>query len=70
MMYASSQSQADQILRHLQSGKHLTPIEALQRFGCFRLGARIYDLKGEGHEISTDIVRLPNGKRVASYRMA
>lgn len=63
-------SQEQRILNHLQSGKHLTPIEALNRFGCFRLGARIYELKQAGHSITSTLVELPNGKRVASYRLA
>jgi hypothetical protein len=63
-------SQEQQILNHLRSGKHLTPIEALNRFQCFRLGARIHELKQAGHPITSTMVELPNGKRVASYRMA
>lgn len=63
-------TQADQILNHLRSGKHITPLEALNRFGCFRLCARIYDLKKAGHEIESQMVTLPNGKQVASYRLA
>ncbi len=66
----STASQTDQILRHLRSGKHLTAIEALNRFNCFRLAARIKDLKDDGHAIDSQMVELPNGKKVASYRMA
>lgn len=62
-------SQGQQILDHLRSGKHLTAIEALNRFGCFRLAARIKDLKDDGHRIDAQMVELPNGKKVASYRM-
>lgn len=63
-------TQADKILMHLQAGKHLTAIEALNRFGCFRLAARIKDLKDDGHAIDSQMVELPNGKKVASYRMS
>lgn len=38
-------TQKDLILKHLLRGMSLTPLEALSRFGCFRLGARIYDLR-------------------------
>lgn len=62
-------SQGEQILMHLRAGKHLTAFEALQRFGCLRLAARIDDLKKEGHAIESQMVELPNGKRVASYRL-
>jgi helix-turn-helix protein len=63
-------TQADQILQHLRSGKHITPLEALNRFGCFRLGARIYDLKEAGHAIESRMVTLASGKKVASYHLA
>jgi hypothetical protein len=61
-------TQRDQILAHLRDGNSLTPLEALRRFGCFRLGARIWDLKQDGHDIRTELVDV-NGKRVAKYRM-
>lgn len=63
-------TQADQILAHLKSGETLTPLEALDKFGCFRLGARIWDLKREGHDIQTEFVEVGEGKRVAKYRLA
>lgn len=63
-------TQTEQILNHLLAGKHLTALEALQRFGCLRLAARIGDLKKEGHEIKSTRVELPNGKSVASYTIA
>jgi hypothetical protein len=45
-------SQLEDIRQHLLSGKTLTPIEALNKYGCFRLGARVYDLrKKEGLNI-------------------
>lgn len=62
-------SQIVQILNHLRAGKHLTALEALNRFGCLRLAARIDDLKKDGHDIKSQMVELPNGKRVASYRI-
>ena len=41
------------ILKHLQENKKINPLEALNLYGCFRLGARIYNLKQEGHNIET-----------------
>ena len=61
-------SQNKQILNHLESGKTITPIDALNLFGCFRLGARIHDLKSEGHDIKTEIKSV-NGKRFAEYSL-
>lgn len=46
-------SQCDQILSYLKDGHSITPIDALNLFGCFRLAARISDLKKRGNEIIT-----------------
>lgn len=61
-------SQNKQILNHLESGKSITPMDALNLFGCFRLGARIHDLKSEGYDIKTEI-KVVNGKRFAEYSL-
>jgi hypothetical protein len=50
----------------LMNGRSLTTLEALNMFGCFRLAARIADLKEKGMDIQTDIVEI-NDKRVARY---
>ncbi len=47
----------------------ITALEALNDVGCFRLGARIYDLKAEGYRIETDLVTTMTGKRIARYRL-
>ena len=60
-------SQTTQIQRHLEKGKSLTPIQALNKFGCFRLAARIADLRNDGINIKTTIVKLKNNKQIASY---
>jgi hypothetical protein len=51
----------------LLNGYSLTQLEALNQFGCFRLAARIADIRDEGFHILTDMVTLENGKRVARY---
>lgn len=61
-------SQNKGILAYLQSGKSITPIDALKEFGCFRLSARIFDLRAKGHNIKTKSVTI-NGKTVAQYSM-
>lgn len=50
-------TQRDQILAALKQGDTLTPIDALQRFGCFRLAARINELRDEGVQINTHITK-------------
>jgi hypothetical protein len=63
-------SQNAAILSHLLSGKSITPIEALNKYGCFRLGARVHDLKSEGHKIDKETVHdRVSGKRFARYSM-
>lgn len=46
-------TQKDRILNHLQVYGRITPLEALERYGVMRLGARIWDLRHEGYSIST-----------------
>lgn len=59
------------ILKRLQDGYSITPISALEKFNCFRLGARIKNLRDKGHQIETDMVDdKKTGKRYASYRLA
>jgi hypothetical protein len=43
-------------------------MDALRRFGCLRLGARIWDLKNQGHQISMELIEV-NKKRVARYSL-
>lgn len=38
-------TQNQKILAYLKSGKKLNPLQALRKFGCFRLSARIHDMK-------------------------
>lgn len=66
---SKTDNQAAQILAHLKEGKAITPIDALTRFGCFRLGARIFELRQAGHAIETERVETPNGSNVAKYRL-
>ena len=60
-------SQNKQIADYLNKGKKLTPIDALNKFGCFRLAARIADLRNEGMNIVTNIIKLENNKQIAQY---
>jgi hypothetical protein len=61
-------TQTDAIRSFLLEGNSLTPIDALERFGCFRLAARIDDLRREGFDIET-IKERQNGKSYARYRL-
>lgn len=64
-------SQQQKILSYLLKGYRITPLEALSKFGCLRLGARIWNLKHMGHKIEREMVDdIENGKRYASYFIA
>ena len=62
-------TQCDQILYHLETVGPLTPLDALNLYGCFRLTSRVWDLKQLGHDIRTDRKELPNQKSVAIYTL-
>ena len=66
-------SQISLVLQHLQTHKDITPLEALRRYGCYRLGAVIFELKAEGYKISThkEKTEKANGKTgwFAVYRL-
>lgn len=62
-----TKSQNQQILQRLSRGP-MTALDALQECGCFRLSARIYDLRSEGHLIAAETIKI-NDKRVARYRL-
>lgn len=61
-------TQTDQILAALQRGP-ITALDALRDFGCFRLAARINDLRRAGHQITTHTIEAPGGAKVAQYRL-
>lgn len=64
-----SQSQNKRLLDFFEAGGKITQLEALNRFGCCRLSARIYDLRDRGHKIESEFITVPSGKRVKQYFM-
>lgn len=61
-------TQTEWILSRLKNGP-VTAIDALSGCGCFRLAARIKDLREAGYPIETKTLELPNGKHIAQYNM-
>lgn len=43
--------QTEMILDYLKRNGSITQAEAVTQLGCYRLGARIWDLKQQGHRI-------------------
>ena len=53
----------------LLKGKTITALQALNKWGCMRLSARINELRNDGFPILTDTI-TKNGKTFARYRLA
>ena len=53
-------TQCERILRHLQDYGSITQAEAVAEYGCYRLGARIWDLKAKGIPIRSERVTGKN----------
>ena len=67
-------SQKSYILAHLRKYGFINPMIALNSYGCFRLGARISDLRSDGHNIITERTRgvsavTGNDVYYATYRL-
>ena len=60
-------SQVKEIKAYLNQGYRITAIDALKNFSCFRLAARINDLKQEGYNVDKVMVETESGARVAQY---
>jgi hypothetical protein len=63
-------AQGELILSHLERRCSITPVEALQLYGCHRLAARIHELRQAGHTIETEPHPTLGGAMVARYRLA
>jgi len=60
-------TQNQQIIELLKQ-QPVTALDALNHCNCFRLAARIHDLKATGHNITTTMI-TENGKTFARYRL-
>jgi hypothetical protein len=69
------ESQKSKIMKWLDSGNSITPIEALEMFGCFRLAAIIHSIKHqekefmENRELITSMVTNKFGVKYGSYKL-
>lgn len=67
-------SQNAMILEYLQNGHTLTQAEAIALFGCYRLGARIFEIRELGFDIRRNMEEAKNcfgdNVRFARYWMA
>ena len=64
-------TQKSKVRAHLQSGQSITPIDALERYGCFRLAAIIHTLKNDyGMDIKTELIKNKYGTKYGKYTLA
>lgn len=63
-------TQQEQVLTHLKTGQHITPLEAIGLYGVYRLAARIHDLRKAGHGIVTTVKRDTRGRPYSRYTLA
>lgn len=62
-------SNMNQILSHLKAGNYITQAGAIDLFQCYRLSARIYDLREKGYKIESIWMQSPNKKRYVAYQL-
>jgi hypothetical protein len=61
-------TQNEAILEHLKRGLTITPLESLKLYKCFRLAARISELRCQGHKIKSKLI-TKNRKKYAEYQL-
>lgn len=61
-------TQCTMVLDYMRKHGSITPAEALF-FDCYRLSARIYDLRRDGHDIVAQRVTSRNGGAFARYSL-
>lgn len=62
-------SQTDKILAFMQNGGAITAALAVEMFNCYRLAARIADIRQRGFIVMTQYRKTPSGARYAVYSM-
>lgn len=62
------QTQTQWILAKLKQGP-VTAMDALDGCGCFRLAARIAELRQAGYHIETENCTMANNKTIAVYHL-
>lgn len=68
---SATEAQEKAILKYLAEGYSLTSMQAVKKFDCLRLSARIFNLKKAGHDIVAPLVYDKKTKKnYASYRLA
>jgi hypothetical protein len=61
--------QARTILRHLEKGKTITPMESLIVYGIYRLSDCILKIRRAGHDVLTHDCVDERGKKYGEYQL-
>jgi Helix-turn-helix domain len=61
--------QAKTILRHLEKGKSITPMESLIVYGIYRLSDCILKIRRAGHDVLTYDRQDERGKKYGEYSL-
>lgn len=71
---SEKQTQTARLLEYQRQHGSITPMQAWNELGIYRLAARVSDLQAQGHAILAERVTVQNRHgepcRVAEYRMA
>jgi len=62
------ESQTKQLRKHLEAGKSISPLQALNLYGIFRLSARIHELVSDGMKIHSDMI-YEHPVKFAKYKL-
>lgn len=61
-------SKTARLLKYLQSGKSITPLQAWKKFGLYRCADAVYKLNRRGHTIVNESA-TEKGETFARYKM-
>lgn len=64
----SKNSQTMKILDYMRQGNRINPKLALEKFGCFRLAARIADIERRGHIVNGQMVIVKKENETVRYK--
>jgi hypothetical protein len=62
-------TQCKTLLDAFRRGEVLTVSDALHRYGVYALSQRCGDLREMGWNVQGEMIKLPNGKRIAQYKL-
>jgi hypothetical protein len=61
--------QAKTVLRHLEKGKTISPLEALMVYGIYRLSDCIFKIRNAGHDVHTHDRVDERGRKYGEYQL-